>query len=434
MNFTVFGIIWLILLFISLFKGIKWSLSLLIISCVFQSTALINTDSKGFSIFLFTELFFIIKYFKLIFRDIHKFIIPLNFFKYIFIFLIFSILGGVILPNIFEGIKVFVPELGIDENYYIGGKPLFFSSGNIVQMIYLSLNILTLYLLFFLRSRYLYFFSIKMFIFSILIVVFLGFWEFLSKQFGIYYPTDFISNNAGYALLNDMVYLDQKKIVSTFIEASFTGGFLAAAFWAIFYIKTLWAKIFSFFIFMALTFNLSGTGFATFFIGGVILLILNKKFTYVFWILILTLILTYILIYSGYYDIIKELLITKSSSDSGINRQGSNDFSLKIFYETYGFGVGLGSHRASSFLFTIIACSGIASIFLFIYLFKIIKLTYKEIFKDNNFIYSGVVFRFGLVYLIAQILAIPDISNPTFWSWQFIALLYIDNNNLNKKK
>ena len=58
----------------------------------------------------------------------------------------------------------------------------------------------------------------------------------------------------------------------------------------------------------------------------------------------------------------------------------------------------------------------------------------KEIFKDNNFIYSGVVFRFGLVYLIAQILAIPDISNPTFWSWQFIALLYIDNNNLNKKK
>ena len=197
MNFTVFGIIWLILLFISLFKGIKWSLSLLIISCVFQSTALINTDSKGFSIFLFTELFFIIKYFKLIFRDIHKFIIPLNFFKYIFIFLIFSILGGVILPNIFEGIKVFVPELGIDENYYIGGKPLFFSSGNIVQMIYLSLNILTLYLLFFLRSRYLYFFSIKMFIFSILIVVFLGFWEFLSKQFGIYYPTDFISNNAG---------------------------------------------------------------------------------------------------------------------------------------------------------------------------------------------------------------------------------------------
>ena len=131
-----------------------------------------------------------------------------------------------------------------------------------------------------------------MFIFSILIVVFLGFWEFLSKQFGIYYPTDFISNNAGYALLNDMVYLDQKKIVSTFIEASFTGGFLAAAFWAIFYIKTLWAKIFSFFIFMALTFNLSGTGFATFFIGGVILLILNKKFTYVFWILILTLILT----------------------------------------------------------------------------------------------------------------------------------------------
>ena len=88
---------------------------------------------------------------------------------------------------------------------------------------------------------------------------------------------------------------------------------------------------------MALTFNLSGTGFATFFIGGVILLILNKKFTYVFWILILTLILTYILIYSGYYDIIKELLITKSSSDSGINRQGSNDFSLKIFYETLSY-------------------------------------------------------------------------------------------------
>ena len=70
----------------------------------------------------------------------------------------------------------------------------------------------------------------------------------------------------------------------------------------------------------------------------------------------------------------------------------------------------------------------------FLIIGNINAITYKEIFKDNNFIYSGVVFRFGLVYLIAQILAIPDISNPTFWSWQFIALLYIDNNNLNKKK
>lgn len=428
MEVTLFGVIWFFLLLVGFFRPISWMVFLLILSGVFQATAVINLTDKGFSPFLFSQICFILRNAISILNTNEKIVRPDKGFIYLVSFLLLSALGAITLPVLFKGMKIYSPELGIDLNYLTGGTSLSFKGGNLVQCFYLLLDVTCLYQLYKLRSRFLFRIAMNSFIFSIFVVLIIGFWEFASKQFGIiYYPTNFISNNAGYALLNDLQYAKGiSKLNATFIEPSFAGGYIAASFWALLFVNRLWAKIVSLLLFVALCFNLSGTGFATFIIGGVLCLLLFKK-SYIILVLFASIFIYFFISYIGYGDYIMDILLNKSSTDSGIHRQGSNDASLRIFFETLGLGVGLGSHRASSFIYNMLATSGICSLFLIIYLIKLFKNIKSNIKSEVAELSSnyGIIFRFGLVYLISQFLAIPDLSNPTFWTWQFVAFLGI---------
>ncbi|SER67005.1 hypothetical protein SAMN05443377_10597 [Propionibacterium cyclohexanicum] len=99
----------------------------------------------------------------------------------------------------------------------------------------------------------------------------------------------------------------------------------------------------------------------------------------------------------------------KTSSDSFINRNASNDFSVTILRNTLGFGVGLGSSRPSSFLMALLSNVGIIGTIIFAILIA------RTLFKSFA-IPSRHSTAFALIsLLIAKVIAEPNISLPLMW-------------------
>jgi hypothetical protein len=59
------------------------------------------------------------------------------------------------------------------------------------------------------------------------------------------------------------------------------------------------------------------------------------------------------------HDLLDMFFFNKMSSDSGVERSSWNHAAMQSFFDTYGFGFGNGSGRASSFIVAVIASLGI---------------------------------------------------------------------------
>ncbi|MFP4486780.1 MAG: hypothetical protein ACLFOC_07435 [Campylobacterales bacterium] len=106
--------------------------------------------------------------------------------------------------------------------------------------------------------------------------------------------------------------------------------------------------------------------------------------------------------------------------------------SWDIFLETYGLGVGVGSHRNSSFLFYMLATTGFIGTFLFGYFlwllfYKGIKI--QKVCQDQPI---SLILTISLIYMVAiKSIAIPDLVFPTMWVFVLMSLLYSLDNKLN---
>ncbi|HCQ75919.1 MAG TPA: hypothetical protein DIV44_03840 [Leeuwenhoekiella sp.] len=126
-----------------------------------------------------------------------------------------------------------------------------------------------------------------------------------------------------------------------------------------------------------------------------------------------------------YFEFITRLISEKTDSQSGKVRSSTIAYSINLFIETYGVGVGLGSHRGASFLTATLSTVGIIGTYLFFKFYRKIMLVVLALSKLNrNYM---VVFYFGTVLLFAQILAIPDLSFTPFWMWIFTAILLFNS-------
>jgi hypothetical protein len=59
------------------------------------------------------------------------------------------------------------------------------------------------------------------------------------------------------------------------------------------------------------------------------------------------------------HDYIDTLILSKSTSDSGIDRASWNAYALQNFFDSYGLGVGLGTSRTSSFPIALLSNVGV---------------------------------------------------------------------------
>ncbi|WP_062201929.1 hypothetical protein [Demequina salsinemoris] len=65
------------------------------------------------------------------------------------------------------------------------------------------------------------------------------------------------------------------------------------------------------------------------------------------------------------YEFVQAVLTEKVASDSYGERSGADADSYQVFLDTFGFGVGLGSGRASSFFATLLSTTGYVGVLLF---------------------------------------------------------------------
>ena len=109
------------------------------------------------------------------------------------------------------------------------------------------------------------------------------------------------------------------------------------------------------------------------------------------------------------------MLMEKSESSSGVVRYNTALMSLKIFFQSWGLGIGLGSTRSSSFLLDLMAQVGVVGTFLFSFLYKILVFDIRKR-KAHSWI-----FYFSVVLLFGQIIAESDFSYSFFWMGLFLA-------------
>lgn len=94
----------------------------------------------------------------------------------------------------------------------------------------------------------------------------------------------------------------------------------------------------------------------------------------------------------------------KSSTQSFYIRTASDLACLRYFYQTHGLGVGLGSVRGSSLLPTLIATTGVGVLFFFWFIVKLLR----QASPPLRWVFIG--------GLLAMIIAVPDLSLPTLWA------------------
>jgi hypothetical protein len=186
--------------------------------------------------------------------------------------------------------------------------------------------------------------------------------------------------NANYGLLNDVEFAGSKRIVGSFVEASSFGA-MTVGYFA--YSLKLWLEgvrprltlILATLSFGSLLFSTSSTALLG--LGGFLVIaylhtifnVARRPYKAQTWwfiagtpiaaplVMVAIAINESTSIYVG--GLLNDLVFNKLSSDSGTERTAWNAQGLQNFIDTFGFGVGNGSMRASSFPISLLASLGI---------------------------------------------------------------------------
>ncbi len=440
MTLTSTGIIFIIFIIISKLKY-DYLIILLILSSLFQSASVLNIGETGIPIYAFMQIVLIVTYiYKTIFlkknipilinSKLEKFI-----YSILLLFFIWSGLGALILPFIFEGLPVFNSKLGIDIQYGIGNQTaLTFSASNIAQFIYLTLNII----IFVLMVNYVKLSSVydirRILRLLLYFAIFFTAYQIFSLIFvKIQLINDFLYNNPSYYIGNDQLNSFFNRVTGPFLEPSMAGSFFAAFSVALLFENKKWSNILLFLIsFSFLILSTSTNGYITFLLTILIIfiiklsnMVLNKKFTMTFFsikkilVLFIFVVGALIIYYDVAYEVYTLVVSSKGNSDSYVHRTFSDIYAFKVLIETYGIGCGLGGNRPSSFVPFLLSNVGLVGfILLFLLIYFILKNSIRHI-DDKNILFVFILF---LTFFISMLIAIPDISYSFFWI--FMALLF----------
>ncbi len=119
----------------------------------------------------------------------------------------------------------------------------------------------------------------------------------------------------------------------------------------------------------------------------------------------------------GVIHFIQTTVNDKVSSPSYSQRSGADSVSYGIFLDSYGFGVGLGSSRASSFLADLLSTTGIIGTLLFASAVMLL------IRRSSAMRTCRPVFWALVTILVAKVIAGPDLSDTSGILWMSLGLL-----------
>jgi hypothetical protein len=264
--------------------------------------------------------------------------------------------------------------------------------------------------------------------------VFVSVWQFVSLYAGLPFPGDFFYSNAGYSRADSQTMLGLFRINGPFEEPSTLGYTFTG------YLLFSWAR-----------YRLRPTALSGLMIAGCIFCMLVSTSTTAFIGLLLFLCLAVFDVATGKVSIfprtlsaaqivvlaamfvgvligsivaaanwqaisliLDSVIFNKTESTSFQQRSYADFLAIKAFVETYGFGIGLGSHKANSLFLTLLSNVGIAGLILFgSFVYGLLR----PLFASRDRLQRAMApFQWALVGLIVvHIGSNPNLSTLTLW-------------------
>lgn len=456
MGLTILGIIIIpISIWCFVFKS-EYLLPLSIAFSVFTGAAVVNISGSypiGLQPFYFIN-FLIFSSF--IFKKLyHKNFLRLKdrnhnfFFLSLFLFSIY-VSFSLVSPIIFNGLQVLTPRGGIDAIEHGKFESLAFSMSNVPPLVYIIFNSFYIHI----SLRYieisknlekLKFLDKIMYGFytSGIFVILVGLFQFTCSLTGQKFPDFIFYSSVSYTGGGEQTLLNLGRVASTFTEPSLAGSFLAA--FSMYLICSFTSKK-NALILLLLTLSIltlvlttSSLGYISFFIALLAKTLFDfisvirrgslKKSTFsALYIFAFITVLLFVIFVSNSFlqEILSEVIFNKSSSGSYLNREASNEYSLILFFKTFGLGVGLGSHRPSSLLYFLISNIGFFGTLLFFCVFVIYPVYTK--LRISRYISSTPALKKEFVFN-----RIHQHYEQFYWAYvTFMVSLFIANASINE--
>jgi hypothetical protein len=355
----------------------------------------------------------------------------------LFHFWAWAVLSAFLFPVIFKGTQVIDPRNAIADLAAALGvqgetRTLHWSLENLGQAAYLTLGVIALlYVVASARDKSQSLHSLSALRLTMSIVSLTAILESVAVWRGWFFPYSFFNSNPAYAQNYSAMFEDVARVSATFTEASNAGGFLAAAALGLLAARLYGASV-SFLTIgvalLALVLTTATTGYAAFLIGVALLFIyflrggLHRKSTrrllkrsLIAVVCVGAAVIILLVTVAPLRQAAIESTFNKADTISAAARLALDAYSIKILFDTYGLGAGLGSNRPSSLGPDLLANVGIVGTVLFaIFIFRLFGQLLPASRQQNGVNFALVAWMLvGL--LVAQGLAVPDLSWPPLW-------------------
>lgn len=426
-----------------------------IFSLTLQVTSIINIPIIGYSFQIYRFLSVVLSFLLLLsiinnglkLKNLNR--AEMRIALYGFLFILYSTYASIIFPFVFEGVEVFPPELGIDYSAVYGPSPLKFSKYNLAFPLFLIFYYLSLVFVMQLLNWTEKEVStvVNYFLFSFYLNVVVCLSQLAFGLFNVPDITKFL-----YTIVTREYQLSYIPIVNiprlqgTYQEPSMFSPFIVGIYSYYLSKSIVESKLrnllLTFLSLLLVFLSASTTAFLSLVVVTVFIIVYHivygsrRLFYGVFLFLSLLFFVSFVLIILSkqhyvtnlIYHITDFVLLSKNETSSFQNRLASDIHSIKILLETDFLGVGVGSHRSSSLLPHMLAQIGVLGVFLFI-LFSYHIFKNSLVLKNTKF--QHLIFFYPTV-LISQLIAYPDITNPTLW--QAIYITVIASSHVSKSK
>jgi hypothetical protein len=445
MSLSIFGVIFIPIALWIFFSRPYDLVPLLILSSVFSAASVINVsigDSVfGLQPFYFTAVLVALKALPQLSRlsRIRRALEPatnklltalLRFWKW-------AVLSAFLFPMLFRGTKVIDPRNAIEDvaaalSVESETRTLHWGLENLGQAVYLTLCVIALlYVILSIHDKMQSPRSLTALRTSVFLVSGIAVFQSLAVWRGWPFPYDFFNSNPAYAQNFAAMFENLARVNATFTEASYAGGFMAAG--ALGFLATrlyggtirLSTMLLAL---LALVLTTATTGYAAFFMGGILLFLyllrsgLRKKSTRRIIkrsLLAFVAITAIVVILLATIPVLRQAAIestfNKADTVSAAARLSLDAYSIKLMYDTFGLGAGLGSNRPSSLGADLLGNIGIIGAVLFaIFIFRVFAGLLPASRRPNGTSFALVAWMLAGI-LIAQGLALPDLSWPPLW-------------------
>jgi hypothetical protein len=218
---------------------------------------------------------------------------------------------------------------------------------------------------------------------GLLFAVLVSLWQFISVYTGLPFPADFFYSNAGYNRADSQTMAGLFRINGPFEEPSTLGytftGFLLFAWWRYRGQPSALSGLMvaaCVFCMLISTSTTAFVGLALFVcfalfdvVSGQVQIFPRTPVAVVSLFIVFAAILAGVALAAGNWPAISLMLdnviFNKAESTSFQQRAFADLLAIKIFVQTYGLGIGLGSHKANSLLLTLLSNTGLAGLILF---------------------------------------------------------------------